>query len=512
MNLLLALVASGPAFAVPPSGLGDLIVTEIQADPNSIPQYYGEWFELYNNSGRNLDLNDVLIERDSESFVIAGPPITVGIGDYIVFGVSSNTSNNGNVPIDYVYDFFSFNLVGSADSLTVSIDGTVLDVVDWDSGWSFATNRAHACAPNASANEWANDLALNWCSSEVEIDLELSGTPGGANEYCGGEGNQDNDGDTYAEFEGDCNDEDATVYPGQIDGSAAPYGVANDDADCDGIRDDGDTDDDGDGYSEVAGDCDDANAEAHPFGIEVNDGVDNDCDGCPDELDIDIDGDLWTECPTACDSDGDGDIDSADVACFDCNEGDADVNPVAVEIPYDGVDQNCNGDSDECDVDGDNYDADATAGPGCAGPDCNDADEAVHPGVPEDPANGKDDDCDDVIDIPDRDADGFTEADGDCMDLGEENGATPAEVTLSKGVNPAAAEVCFNQLDDDCDGWIDNGEKCSRSAEFSSVRGGGVCGVSQGAAGGTVATVLAALATLSAAARRRLTGPTSRNR
>ena len=43
------------------------------------------------------------------------------------------------------------------------------------------------------------------------------------------------------------------------------------------------SDDDGDGYTECAGDCDDARAATHPGAAESCDGLDNDCDGNVDE-------------------------------------------------------------------------------------------------------------------------------------------------------------------------------------------------------------------------------------
>ncbi|MEE8412576.1 MAG: MopE-related protein [Acidobacteriota bacterium] len=49
-------------------------------------------------------------------------------------------------------------------------------------------------------------------------------------------------------------------------------------------------DDDGDGFSECAGDCNDGNANVFPGAAEICDGLDNDCGGAVDNLDFDMDG------------------------------------------------------------------------------------------------------------------------------------------------------------------------------------------------------------------------------
>jgi hypothetical protein len=89
----------------------------------------------------------------------------------------------------------------------------------------------------------------------------------------------DDDGDGF-EAGDDCNDANASVYPGAVE---LTDGVDND---CDGLVDEGTTtsDDDGDGYSEEDGDCDDANASANPgvFADGCASG-DDDCDGLIDE-------------------------------------------------------------------------------------------------------------------------------------------------------------------------------------------------------------------------------------
>ena len=75
---------------------------------------------------------------------------------------------------------------------------------------------------------------------------------------------------------GDCDDADATSFPGN------PEVCDGADNDCDPATDEG-VDADLDGYSLCEGDCDDAEILATPAGAEVCDGLDNDCDGTADD-------------------------------------------------------------------------------------------------------------------------------------------------------------------------------------------------------------------------------------
>jgi hypothetical protein len=76
----------------------------------------------------------------------------------------------------------------------------------------------------------------------------------------------------------------------------------------------------------------------------------------------------YTGYPIVCaDSDGDGVEDSLDCAPLDSS-----IYPGAIEVPYDGIDQDCDG-SDLRDVDLDGYESVAVSGS-----DCNDYDSSVH--------------------------------------------------------------------------------------------------------------------------------------
>ncbi len=135
---------------------------------------------------------------------------------------------------------------------------------------------------------------------------------------------EDADGDGVSFVEGDCNDEDASIYPN------APDEVGdNIDQNCDGT--DG-VDSDEDGLASVVSggsDCNDADP------LSTNTDVDADCDGFLTQLDCD-DND-----PTM--PSNDADCDGFSISQGDCDDDDASIYPNAVDQEGDGIDQDCDG-------------------------------------------------------------------------------------------------------------------------------------------------------------------------
>jgi hypothetical protein len=221
-----------------------------------------------------------------------------------------------------------------------------------------------------------------------------------------------------------------------------------------------DIDDDNDGWTQAAGDCNDADASIHPGATEVpDDGVDQDCSGTDSVTCIvDDDGDGYGNDQGLTTIADDGSCEAAEgeaTSADDCDDSQAAINPGVPEDCEDTVDNDCDTlvdcADDDCtdqaacggchDDDGDGF-LDHL----CGGADCDDTDDTVYPDAAE-VCDGLDNDCDEVVpdNESDRDGDGVRHCGGDCDDL-------------DAGRYPGAEELC-NGVDDDCDGAVPNQEQ-----------------------------------------------------
>jgi hypothetical protein len=227
------------------------------------------------------------------------------------------------------------------------------------------------------------------------------------------------------------------------------------------------------GYVSDSTDCNDSNSGIHPGATEIDDdGIDQDCDG--------LDGKTWYR-----DADGDtyGDAKVSERGNLqpkgyvgnntDCDDTKANIHPGAPEIPNNGIDENCDGKDAGIwfkDADRDTYGSvfermvsnSAPGGFVADSSDCNDSNSSIHPGAIEIPENGIDENCDgsDAIKLyrdKDKDlfgnlliwifsevpVDGYVSNYFDCDDNNPD-------------INPIADETCDGK-DNNCDNQVDEG-------------------------------------------------------
>ena len=399
----------------------------------------------------------------------------------------------------------TFSPLLTPSDLTFIVDGLVADTAYH---WRARLERDPSQAPITPVTRWFyGDLlhpqgvhlrtAVDGDGDGFAIDLDCDDAdpsihPGapevcdGIDQDCDATADEDFDGDGDGALDGadagclalvggaavDCDDSDATAYPGATE-------VCDGDLeDCVGLVDFG-FDADGDGAFDgavlgcavaygAAADCDDGDPLIHPGAAEGCDGVDTDCDASlgGDEIDDDLDG--ITEC--------DG----------DCDDSAALISPDS--------DETCNGLDDDCDgaVDGSDPDTDADVDGWSIcddPPDCDDTDPDTWPGAAESCNDGLDTDCDgslvdEFLDTdgdgspdcwdPDADGDGFaslSEGGADCDDLAAT--VHPGAAELCDGVdNDCASGIPGDELDGDGDGWV----PCQDwSGEDPLIEGGGDC-------------------------------------
>ncbi|MDY0005448.1 MAG: lamin tail domain-containing protein [Spongiibacteraceae bacterium] len=174
-SLLLACQAFAPHAAFAALSPGDLVVSEVMANPAAVSDTYGEWFELYNPTGTQLNLNGVTIRDDgSNSFTIA-EDLLIDAGAYLVLSRNGDSAVNGGITPGYAYGS-GFTLGNSSDAIVIESEGSTVFRLD------YAANADFGAAGNSV--ELLSLLAVDEFSYQLTpVGLSYGagdiGTPGG---------------------------------------------------------------------------------------------------------------------------------------------------------------------------------------------------------------------------------------------------------------------------------------------------------------------------------------------
>jgi endonuclease/exonuclease/phosphatase family metal-dependent hydrolase len=156
----------------------NIVITEIMVNPAAVSDYYGEWFEIYNNDTISIDLAGWRI-ADSEDNLHEIQTVSIEFyinpGDYLVLGRNVDNTVNGGYTADYGYS--SFQLSNSEDEIfLVDNENRIADEIEYNSSFPYSSG-ASMYLKNV---ELDNNVDTSWAMSDMEYGLGDLGTPGRA--------------------------------------------------------------------------------------------------------------------------------------------------------------------------------------------------------------------------------------------------------------------------------------------------------------------------------------------
>lgn len=187
---------------------GQVIITEIMANPAVVSDDLGEWIELYNPGDYTVDINGWVL-RDAAGIkkvvLKSDKPLLIPAGAYYVVGGSTDKTQNGGAPVQYGW----FVKVPSPMSLAnLNIQDVILEwnskVIDqvtyFAKGYCNMAQPPPNCGPSTgfplvegksmqldaqAYDATKNDDYSKWCEGSDNYGPDNLGSPGQANIPCG---------------------------------------------------------------------------------------------------------------------------------------------------------------------------------------------------------------------------------------------------------------------------------------------------------------------------------------
>jgi hypothetical protein len=188
---LAAVTAAGCAKEAPPCAAlkpGDLVITEVMASVSGADTGK-EWFEVFNATGRPLDLaglelwSSAATGSGAASHTMAGDRARFGDRAWLVLG--GVAADAAPAWVDYPYGADLGSLRDSGGRLWLACEGTEIDAVTWEETDEGTSRQVSRDALSAAGN----DAPAAWCDSTrafpdgAAAGTELA-TPGAANDDC----------------------------------------------------------------------------------------------------------------------------------------------------------------------------------------------------------------------------------------------------------------------------------------------------------------------------------------
>jgi hypothetical protein len=164
---------------------GAIIITEIMQNPNTILDEDGEYFEIYNTTNSDIDMNGWEIRdlnNSSENFVITDS-FVIAANSFAVFVRNGNSNLNGGIVNGYDYPD-NYELSNAADEISIECNTAIIDRVLYDGGPEFPNPDGSSMELAFSAfNAIQNNFGSNWGEAVNQYSPNNNGTPGSTNNF-----------------------------------------------------------------------------------------------------------------------------------------------------------------------------------------------------------------------------------------------------------------------------------------------------------------------------------------
>ena len=149
----------------PPKDTGGkvvVLITEFMPNPDAVYDSEGEWIELFNPGSQAVNINGWRLKdlgQDNHTIAHSGPLMVPAKG-YIVLGLNTNKTQNGNLKVAYAYK--KFFMANSSDEIYLQDNnGKTIDSFSYSPAAGFNMPKGASLSvkfPNVNKN-----VASSWC-------------------------------------------------------------------------------------------------------------------------------------------------------------------------------------------------------------------------------------------------------------------------------------------------------------------------------------------------------------
>ena len=158
-----------------------IMITEVMINPQSVPDKFGEWFELFNYGTTQVNINGWMIYDFGGNFHIInnGGPLYINPNSFLILARSNVQAINGGLNPDYVYGNIKFD--DETDELIIATGfGMEIDRIEYSTanGWPVSNGESIIFTGMPVQN---NNTAILWQQSSIrENGYTISGIDKGS--------------------------------------------------------------------------------------------------------------------------------------------------------------------------------------------------------------------------------------------------------------------------------------------------------------------------------------------